>query len=282
MRPYEARPIRRERASKAEMEHRYEVILELVAESAPSSVRHAYYQAIGRGLVEKDTAKDKRSNYNKIQRAILDLRRTGRLSYDDIVDSTRYYLKRESYLDLGEAFDAWSEHYRRDHWMRGDVLVEVWCESQSIAGVLQAVTERRGLPLFPCKGFSSETFAYEAARNWRNDERDPVVLYVGDLDLKGKQIEQALRGRLEAFYGRAVTWFRVGLTEEQVHRHGLEGLATVPGHWEAEVLPADVMRDYLDSYIDSFWDAEAFAPSLAAEESEREGLKAIAARMGVS
>lgn len=276
---YGARRTNGQRATKAGMETRRETVVQLVEASASTSVRHVYYQAIGVHLVEKDTKKSRR-NYNKIQRTILDLRRSGRIPYEAIVDSTRYMLKRESYFDVEDALNVWSQNYRRDHWMRGDVLLEVWCESQSIAGVLSDVTDKWGLPLFPCKGYSSETFAYEAAANWRIDERDPVILYVGDLDLHGKQIEQDLRRKLEAFYGRSVVWVRVGLTEVQVKRHGLEGLATAPGHWEAEVLPADVMRNYLGVAIEDHWDAERFAPSLAAEESEREILASIIATKG--
>src|SRR5439155_1099748 len=126
------------------------------------------------------------------------------------------------------------------------------------------------------KGYSSETFAYNAAANWENDHRDPVVLYVGDLDRHGKQIEKDLRTKLETFYDSSVTWIRVGLTEEQVAQHHLETFATKPGHREAEVLPPDVMRGYLSRHIDAWWDADSFAPSLAAEESEREVIKAWA------
>src|SRR5207247_1466081 len=119
---------------------RYATIIDIIEESAPTSVRHAYYAAIGRGLVAKDTAAVGRKNYGIVQRGILNLRRAGRVPYEDIVDSTRWMLKRESYFDIQQAAKHWAQSYRRDHWLRGDVNVEVWCESQSIAGVLEQVT----------------------------------------------------------------------------------------------------------------------------------------------
>jgi hypothetical protein len=272
----------RHRPTNVEMEQRYATIIDIVEESAPTSVRHAYYAAIARGLVEKDTAATKRMNYGIVQRAILNLRRAGDIPYEDIVDSTRWMLKRASYFDIQQAAKHWAQTYRRDHWLRGDVNVEVWCESQSIAGVLQEITADKGVALFPTKGYSSETFAYGAAMNWRDGLRDPVVLYVGDLDLHGKQIEKDLRTKLEGFYGESVIWSRVGLTEDQVARHHLEGFATKSGHWEAEALPPDLMREYLVDAIDAWWDAERFASSLAAEESEREIAKSWAEIAGRS
>jgi hypothetical protein len=66
-----ARPLKRQRATKVEMVSRQLAIVRMVAASAPTSVRHVYYQAVTEHLVEKDTKETKRRNYNKIQRAVL-------------------------------------------------------------------------------------------------------------------------------------------------------------------------------------------------------------------
>jgi hypothetical protein len=127
-------------------------------------------------------------------------------------------------------------------WAQGSAKVEVWCESESIAGVLIDVTTNWDVPLLPTHGYSSETFAWAAAESWSADRRVPIVLYVGDFDLHGKQIEADLRRKLEEFSARRVHWSRVGITPEQIEEHGLHDLATKAGHWEAEALPADIMR----------------------------------------
>jgi hypothetical protein len=273
---YEARPLKRVRATKAEMGARYAALVNIINETAPTSVRHAYYGAITQHLIEKDTAQTKRSNYGKIQRGVLRLRRASVIDYADIVDNTRWMRKPESFSDIDEAVMHWHRSYRRDLWASNDVLLEVWCESESIAGVLQDVTFRWDVPLLPCKGYSSETFAYNAAANWlRDEERTPAVLYVGDLDLHGKQIEADLRRKLEGFYGDEVEWHRVGLTEEQVEEHGLEALATKSGHWEAEALPPDVMRRDLESWIEEYVTQAELTAHKAAEKSEREILDTI-------
>jgi hypothetical protein len=53
------------------------------------------------------------------------------------------------------------------------------------------------------------------------------VLYVGDLDLSGGQIEDNTRRVLVRETGRDLNWRRVALTAEQRDEHGLAALAIV-------------------------------------------------------
>lgn len=271
---YAARPIKRVRATNAEMERRRQAVIGMVEESAPTSVRHVYYQAITQHLIAKDTG-GSRSNYNKIQRAILQLRRSGDIDYGNIVDSTRWRRKPSSWSNLERYIDSVQRSYRRDLWASQDTLLEVWCESESIAGVLVDVTAKWDVPLLPCHGYSSETFAWGAAENWLGDDRDPVVLYVGDLDRHGKQIEADLRRKLEGFYGSEVDWTRVGITEEQIEANNLGELATTKGHWEAEAVPPDIMRTDLEFEIESYVPAAALQAHQVAEKSERDLMRSI-------
>ena len=52
------------------------------------------------------------------------------------------------------------------------------------AGVIQADCEELAVSLYPAGGFSSITFAFEAAQamNARSDGREVVILYIGDYD----------------------------------------------------------------------------------------------------
>jgi hypothetical protein len=49
-----------------------------------------------------------------------------------------------------------------------------------------------------------------------------LVLYVGDLDLAGGQIEANTRRVLERAAGRSLDWQRLALTERQAEQHGLQ------------------------------------------------------------
>ncbi len=283
--PYGARPIRR-RATAEEMAERRQAVAQIVMTDGPMSIRHAYYRAVVNGLVKKNE-----NGYRMVQRAVLDLRRDGTIPYHLIVDNTRLMRKPATWDSLEEMLADAARYYRRDLWAQSGWRLEVWCESDSISGTIADVTERWDIPLMVTRGFSSETFAFAAAETWADDRRRiPVVLYIGDLDPAGVEIEKNLRAKLTAFYADltgfedSVLWTRVGIEMFQVVELDLYNAGTVPkkayGYplaWEAEALPAPYLREQLEAEIESRVDQEALAAIKAAEESEREVLIEIAA-----
>ena len=69
---YRTSPIRRRRATKAEVEARREALLSIVDDGRPMTVRQAFYQATVRGLIEKAE-----SGYDKVQNDLTVMRRDG-------------------------------------------------------------------------------------------------------------------------------------------------------------------------------------------------------------
>ena len=108
---YEASPIKRVRATADEMAARFDSILAIVEEIQPATVRQVFYQASVRGIVDKTEA-----GYGKVQRAIVDLRRAGRLPWHWIADNTRWRRKPETWADPAEAVRATARFYRKAMW----------------------------------------------------------------------------------------------------------------------------------------------------------------------
>src|SRR5262245_14667820 len=136
MSAYEASPIKRGRATQSEMSKREALVLEIVAEMQPMSVRQVFYQASVRGDVEKSEA-----GYAKIQRCLVDLRRSGRLAYDWIADNTRWQRKPETFADPKEAVLDIARFYRKSLWIDAEDYVEVWLEKDALASVVVGVTD---------------------------------------------------------------------------------------------------------------------------------------------
>jgi hypothetical protein len=92
-------------------------------------------------------------------------------------------------------------------------------ESNSLAGVLEHVAVEYRVPLVPLGGTGScGLLGGEVAPMFRDEQ---AVLYLGDWDFSGDNIERSVRERLEAYGGVSLNWSRVALTEEQVEEHGL-------------------------------------------------------------
>ncbi len=51
---YEAGHISRERATPEQMQTRYDALVEIVTEAAPTGVRFCYYRAVSKGIVPKN------------------------------------------------------------------------------------------------------------------------------------------------------------------------------------------------------------------------------------
>ena len=66
-----------------------------------------------------------------------------------------------------------------DLWRRTPVYAEVWCESDSMAGVLIEETERYNVPLMVSRGFSSKTYLYQAGKEISKQGRPAHLYWLG-------------------------------------------------------------------------------------------------------
>jgi hypothetical protein len=269
------------------MEDRYDAIYEIVSENQPTGIRFTYYAAVARGIVPKND-----SGYRKVQLAILDMRRDGTIPWDWIVDTTRWMRKPTTWGSPEEALEEVASTYRRALWLNAPVTVEVWCESESVAGVLDPVTAKWDVPLYPIKGQTSDSFAWAAAQNYRNDPRDLVIYYVGDHDPAGYQIETNLQAKLIEHSGREIRWTRLACDAGDVERLDLAGTPPKQSHYrnamtgervpwhgpavEVEAIDPPLLRRWLDDWIERHTDPDALRVLQATEQREREILMRMA------
>ena len=168
--------------------------------------------------------------------------------------------------------------------------------------------------LYPCGGFSSITFAYEAAAELLTDgDGRPVeVIYIGDFDPAGVLIDRSLKtelrrhlteGRLSAEEMRAAAeagcypdnppaidlrFRRLAITPEQIVEHDLptkprkesdRRALHVEHTVEAEAMPAGILRELLRAEIEDLLPPDALEVAKVAEDNEREHLRRWALAM---
>ena len=210
----------RRRFTRAELEQLDEQIIAVLAEDHPTSVRHQFYRQTDPRLAVSVPKTEQ--GYRRIQRRCLELRRSGRVPYGWISDSTRRGYHTSTYRNPGEFIDAYAGLYRSTLWTPDQPHIEVWCESRSIAGVLQAECRRLAVSLYPSGGFSSATLCYEAAREIDRNECDrALILYVGDYDPAGMLIDRAIENELRKHLRTPLTFARLAINEEQIARFDL-------------------------------------------------------------
>jgi hypothetical protein len=244
------------------------------------TVRQIYYALTVRDIVPKTEAGYRQTDYQ-----LNKMRENGIIPYGWIADNTRYCLKPVTDRSLEAALYRCELYYRRDFWANQDDQVEIWVEKDALAGVIRPITDEYDVPLFVARGYSSQTFIYEAAEQIKQIGKTPYIYHFGDFDPSGVdaayQIEMGLWK-----HGVDVHFERVAITEEQIEIYQLpvrETKASDPRAktWgnkpsvELDALPAPILRDMVRECIEYHIDTTEWERLRLIEEHERETLAKI-------
>ncbi len=188
---YQASPIKRQRATKAEVELRRDKLFEIVKAMKPMTVRQVFYQATVQNIVEKTEA-----GYTKVQTDLALMRRAGELPYDWLADNTRWQRKPTTFNGIEEALKDTACFYRKSLWADAEAYVEIWLEKDALSGVIYPITSMYDVPLMVARGYASLSFLHSAAE-YINDLEVPAYIYhLGDFDPSGvnagEKIEETL------------------------------------------------------------------------------------------
>jgi 5S rRNA maturation endonuclease (ribonuclease M5) len=160
-------------------------------------------------------------------------------------------------------------------WANQPEVCEIWIEKDALASTVLNWTNSRGITVRVNKGYSSLTFInsnVQALEDLLTRHDRVTILYLGDLDPSGTDMERYLKKSLQEFGldTDRVELKRVGLTSEQVDLYHLP-----PKPEDAETL-AKLQRDpryatYTEEYVVELDSLVAYAP----EEFKRFLLEAI-------
>jgi hypothetical protein len=209
---YAASPIKRLRATKAEVEQRRRRLFEIASAMHPMTVRQCFYQASVRGIVEKSEA-----GYTKVQTDLVQMRRAGVLPYLWLTDNTRWQRKPRTYDSVEQALQETARLYRKALWADADGYVELWLEKDALSGVIYPITSMFDVPLMVARGYASLSFLHSAAEHINGLEVPAYIYHLGDFDPSGvnagEKIEQTLR---EHAPDAEIHFERLAVTPEQI------------------------------------------------------------------
>jgi hypothetical protein len=226
----------RVRSTKAETQTRRRRVFEIVEEDRPMTVRQVYYRAVVLNLIGK-TEQD----YDKIQNDLTELRRAEKLPYDWLVDEGRFPRQPYTVRGITEALNDTRRDYRKDPWQRIDSYVQIWVEKNALAGVIEPVTDEYNVALMAAVGYSSITFAYEAAQFMKELYRPIYVYHFGDYDPSGQDAARAIEQELRLHAPDADIYFeRVAVTPKQIEEWKLPTRPTKASDPRAKKFGSDV------------------------------------------
>ena len=276
--------MKQQRRTNAQIEQLEAQIVEVLEADNPQSVRHVFYRMTDPRL--PDPVLKTELGYKQVQDRIAKMRRAGQIPYGWIADATRRGYHVDTFSSGGDFISRISGLYRGELWEDLDNYVEVWVESRSIAGVVQADCDELAVSLYPAGGFSSMTLIYESAQEIKRSAEDKSVhvIYIGDYDPAGVLIDGCIKSGL-LDHGVEADFHRIAINEAQIAEYGLP---TKPRKAtdrrrldlretvEAEAMPAATLRSLLQEAVNEYIPDGVLDSLRVTEESERDGLATLA------
>lgn len=254
---------------------------EIIDEFYPDkmTLRQVYYQLVSRLVLE-----NKQTAYKRLSAVLVEARETGQVPWDAMEDRTRHILGSPSLSHISDPewaaqnivdYVETSEGIHADRWLYQDWYVEVWLEKQALEGVFESVTGSMEVVLMPGRGYSSATFLKEAAERMEeaaDGGKKLAVLYFGDYDPSGMDIERYVEEKMTEHGIHLDGFARIALTLAQIKRYELppvpakksdsrrDAFVAVHGDMavELDALNVRVLKDLIRAGIEEFWSEEDY------------------------
>ncbi len=253
------------------------------------TLRQLYYQFVARDLLANT-----QKNYSRLGNIVNDARLAGLIDWNAIVDRTRNLKKLSMWDDPAEIISASARSYRTDKWSSQDYRIEVWIEKEALAGVFERVCNELEIPFFSCRGYTSQSEMWRAARRlkrWERADFSTVILHFGDHDPSGMDMTRDITDRLHLF-GSSVEVRRLALNMNQIDQYTpppnpakmtdsrFAGYVQEYGEesWELDALEPQVLSDLVRGDVENLRDDDEWDERVQAQEEERENLTATSDR----
>lgn len=195
-------------------------------------------------------------NYKWMGTFINDGRLAGLIDWNSIVDRTRKHEANAHWDSPSDIINDSAEQYAIDTRADQDYYLEVWVEKDALVGVIERACQPLDVGYFSCRGYVSQSAMWRAAKRFKYEVTDCVLLHLGDHDPSGIDMTRDIQDRLDMF-NAAVEVKRIALTMEQV-----EELQPPPN--PAKTTDSRYAQ-YIDLYGEESWELDALDPRFITE-----------------
>lgn len=192
------------------------IVENLYSQGYDITVRMLYYQ-----MVSQDIIPNNLKSYKKLAQLVNDARLAGLIDWDHIIDMTRNLRAVSTWPDAGSVVESAAQSFKLDKWQDQDYRLECWVEKDAMLSIIRKACAPYEVPYFSCRGYTSQSEMYEAARRlqgYMDSGQEPVILHLGDHDPSGMDMSRDITERLEMFMG-GVRIKRLALNMNQIEKY---------------------------------------------------------------
>lgn len=253
------------------------------------TLRQLYYQFVSRGLIENNL-----QSYKRLGDVISEGRLAGLIDWNRIVDRTRNLVNNSHWTNPGEIMKSAASSFRLDKWANQPYRVECWIEKDALRGVIDRVCSQLDIPHFSCRGYTSISEMWVAARrlqHWIDRGQTPMILHLGDHDPSGVDMTRDIFDRLKMFMGGtevkrlALNWDQINLynpppnpakltdsrAQGYIAKHGDDS-------WELDALEPSVIAELIRNAVEDVRDEDLYQEMWEEERRHRELLETVSKR----
>jgi len=257
----------------------------------PLTLRQLFYQ-----LVSKHLFANTETNYKRLSRILVKARENGDVDASRLEDRSRLVLGQGDWGYPGpDIFLKTVEHGVREAWKRFTLSlweeqpfrVLVALEKDALSRLVSGIAEDFRVKTFPTRGYSSYTFVNLIAQEC-TDDKPNFILYLGDYDPSGLDIERDLESRVLRYGADRIEVKRIALTLDQIQHFQLPPMpaktsdprlarfiADTGGSdvVELDALPPNVLQDLVKNAILSYIDTEKWNARVLQIQNEKKKLR---------
>jgi hypothetical protein len=253
------------------------------------TIRQLYYQFVAAGLIPNEER-----SYKRIIDIMGQARLAGLVDWEAIVDRTRNLARLPHWDNPADIVRDDSKLFHLDRWDNQAARVEVWCEKEALAGVLERVCTPLDVPYFSCRGYASLSEMWAAAERlieYQERGQQPVILYLGDHDPSGIDMTRDITERLVVTFGATdAEVVRLALNMDQIRQFNpppnpaklsdsrASGYIARfgPESWELDAMNPTDIANLIESEIRRHMDEDLYDEKVREEAAARQELATIA------
>jgi hypothetical protein len=247
------------------------------------TLRQLYYRLVTEGLFP-----NRQQSYKTLSMKTAQARREG--WFPSLIDRTREIEQYRTFESPSHALSWLNKIYLRDRTEGQPWSIYLGVEKHGLTTQLMSWFAPLGIPIMALGGYSSQTFVDEVAKHVHDQGRQSVLLYAGDFDPTGMDIDRDFEERTNIF----TEVVRVALTPDIVQEYNLPPLpgkstdsrstAFMMEHGdlvqvELDALRPEDLRKLYQEAIDGYWNESAYKKAIAREKKENKLLGGLAAQV---